>query len=72
MNTEELIDALKADLVNLKARVAVDDEMMHHLNEIYFISFCAWYDPDSDAHQEVGNKIWPHISALNDKLGFKT
>lgn len=71
MTTDELIDALKCDLDGLKARLMVDDEMMKHLNEIYFIAFSGWYDQDSDAHAEIGKKLWPHIVALNDKLKFK-
>jgi hypothetical protein len=71
MDTDQLIDALKNELDTLKARLVVNDEMMKHLNEIYFIALCGWYDPDSDAHAAIGKKLWPHISALNDKLKFK-
>jgi hypothetical protein len=71
MNADELIDRLKNELDALKARLVVDDEMMKHLHEIYLIAFCGWYDPNSDAHAEIGKQLWPHISALNDKLKFK-
>jgi len=71
MNVDELIDNLKIELDTLKARLVVDDDMMKHLHEIYFQSFSAWYDPDNDEHAKWGKKIWPHISALNDKLKFK-
>jgi hypothetical protein len=71
MNANELIDKLKIELDAVQGRLMVDDEMMHHLQEIYFLAFCSWYDPDSEAHKKWGDKLWPHISALNDKLHFK-
>jgi hypothetical protein len=71
MNANELIDRLKDELDALKARLLVDDEMMKHLHEIHFIAFSGRYDPVSDAHAEISNQLWPHISALNDKLKFK-
>jgi hypothetical protein len=71
MNATELIDNLKTELDALQARLAVDDEMMHHLSEIYFLAFSSWYDPDNQEHRKWGDKLWPHISALNKKLHFK-
>lgn len=71
MKIDETIDALKSELDELKARLAVDDDMMKHLHEIYFIAFMSWYDPDNETHEKWGRQLWPHISALNDKLHFK-
>lgn len=71
MNADELIEKLKTELDVLKARLTVDDDMMKHLYEIYHIAFCGWYDPDNEAHEKIAKRIWPHISALNDKLHFK-
>lgn len=71
MKVDELIDKLIVELNVLKARLVVDDDMMHHLSEIYFIWFSSWYDPDNDAHKKWGEKLEPHITALNDKLSFK-
>ena len=66
-----LIERLRVELEALQSRLVVDDEMMEHLHEIYLIAFCSWYDPDNDTHLKWGEKLWPHISALNDKLKFK-
>jgi len=71
MTIEETIDKLGEELKALKARLIVDDEMMDHLSAIYSIAFCTWYDPDSEVHRQWGEKLWPHITALNDKLRFK-
>ncbi|MDO8596616.1 MAG: hypothetical protein Q7R45_08330 [Sulfuricaulis sp.] len=71
METDELIDRLKTELNVLKARLAIDDDAMKHLHEIYFLAFSSWYDPDNAEHTKWGKKLWPHISALNDKLKFK-
>lgn len=71
MKIEEQLDNLARSITALKARIVVDDDMVKHLNEIYFIAFSGWYDPNSDAHAEIGKKLWPHITALNDKLKFK-
>jgi len=71
MTIEQTIDKLSEELDALKAQLAVDDEMMEHLKAIYSIAFAAWYDPDTEAHAKWGRQLWPHISALNDKLRFK-
>ena len=71
MAIDETIDRLTDELKALKTRLVVDDEMMGHLSAIYSIAFCTWYDPNSEAHREWGQKLWPHITALNDKLKFK-
>jgi hypothetical protein len=71
VNTDELITQLKTELDSLKARLIIDDEMMKHLHEIYFIWFSSWYDPDNEAHRVWGQKLGPHITALNDKIKFK-
>ena len=71
MKIDEAIDNLKAELDGLKARLVVDDEMMKHLHEIYFLAFTSWYDPDNEVHEKWGKQLWPHISALNNKLKFK-
>lgn len=71
MTTDELIDKLKFELDTMKARLTIDDDVMKHLSEIYFLAFSSWYDPDNDVHYKWGKKLWPHISAINDKLHFK-
>jgi len=71
MTFEETLDKLSEEFTALKARLMVDDEMMDHLRAIYSIAFCTWYDPDNEAHAKWGEKLWPHIKALNDKLRFK-
>ena len=71
MTIDESIETLTTELALLKARLVVDDEMMKHLHEIYFIAFSSWYDPDNGTHEKWGKKLWPHIMALNDKLHFK-
>jgi hypothetical protein len=67
----QLIDELKTELDKLKNRLVIDDDVMKHLHEIYYQAFAAWYDPDNEEHRKWGQKIWPHISAINDKVGFK-
>lgn len=72
MKIDETLDKLKVELDGIKARLVIDDDMMKHLHEIYFIAFMGWYDPDTEGHEKIGKQIWPHITALNDKLHFKT
>jgi hypothetical protein len=71
MTIEKTIAKLYTELDSLKARLVVDDEMMDHLRAIYSIAFATWYDPDTEAHRKWGEGLWPHITALNDKLRFK-
>jgi hypothetical protein len=71
MKIDETIKDLEVELQSLKSRLVVDDEMMDHLYRIYELAFCSWYDPDNDEHEKWGEKLWPHIKALNDKLKFK-
>ena len=71
MTVDRVIDELIDELRQLKARLVVDDEMMEHLLAIYRIAFVTWYDADSEEHRKWGEELWPHISALNHRLGFK-
>lgn len=68
---DDVFKTLETELQALKARLVVDDEMMGHLHEIYKLAFISWYDPDNETNKKWGEKLWPHIMALNEKLKFK-
>ena len=54
-----------------KAIMPLSDKDMEHLREIYRVVFCLLYDPDNDACAKYGEKLYPHIKALNVKFHFK-
>ena len=48
------------------------DEMAKHLREIYNLVWTeACYDPFNDSTKAMGQRLLPHITALNDELHFK-
>ena len=68
---EQALELLRAEIANLRARVAIDDEVMGHLREIYSVAYIeGHYDPFNDRSYEAAVKIWPHIKALNGRLAF--
>lgn len=73
MSDKPLSQEVAEKIAALEARVAVDDEAMHHLRELYAKIWPeAFYDPGSAAVEKYAQDLWPHIDALNKKLRFKT
>jgi len=71
-DVENALETLSAEIANLRARVAITDEMMGHLREIYTVAWIeCCYDSYNEKSYEAAHQIYPHIKALNDELGFK-
>jgi hypothetical protein len=68
----ETLDEARAEVATLQARLAVDDDAMKHLAELYALIWIeANYDPFNEGTERFAKKLEPHIRALNDKYRFK-
>jgi len=67
-----MLNAIRDFVATLESRTVISEASLGHLREIYTLCFIEWYDPDNEETAKFARKIWPHISAINKELKFRT
>ncbi len=67
------LENIKKSLDDMHFNVAVSDEAMENLHELYSIIWthtCYHCDPSSEGSRRLANELLPYIKALNTELKF--